>query len=230
MQERNIEITRRYKSILQVNEVALTKRTAPAIFHGMCAVLKSLVPCDRALLTVYDSAYDDLQIVDVYGARTDSVFRIGQHLSRNTTQSGWAFEHKATMFRRNLFKERRFSLDKEALEEGYVSVCSVPLLVWGGSIGVVTVASARKNCFLVTHAQIVEEMSKQIALAINSITTKCPMHMHAKLVCPKCIGAMGGQATASKHRHNLSDWGKKGGRGHKRSNLKNLDKTTVFVG
>jgi transcriptional regulator with GAF, ATPase, and Fis domain len=221
MGERNVEITRRYESILQVNEVALTRRTAPAIFHGMCAVLKSLVPCDRALLSLYDSACDDLQIVDAYGPRTNSFFHIGQRLSRNETQTGWAFEHKATMFRGDLVKERKFSLDEEAVEEGYVSVCTVPLLVWGRSIGVVTVASARKNQLSISHAEIVEEMSKQIALAINSTSIECPAHTDTRLVCPRCIGATGGQATVSKHRQKLSDWGKKGGRGHKKANLQN---------
>ena len=214
-----MQITRRYKAILKVNEVARERRTTVAIFRGMCTVLSSMVPCDLALLSLYNPDSDDLQIVNVYGPRTDRLFQVGQHLSRDSTQTGWAFEHKSTMFRRDLLKESKFSLDKAAMSEGYVSVCAVPLLVWGDSIGVVTVAAARKNRLSAGHTEIVEEMSNQIALAINSGMLRCSEHANAKLVCPKCLGAAGGKATVFKHRESLSNWGKKGGRGRKKSNV-----------
>ena len=178
-----------------------------------------MVPCDLALLSLYNPDSDDLQIVNVYGPRTESVFQVGQHLSRDSTQTGWAFEHKTTMLRRDLLKESKFSLDEAGMREGYVSVCAVPLLVWGDSIGVVTVAAARKNRLSAGHSEIVEEMSNEIALAINSGMLRCSEHANTKLVCPKCLGAAGGKATVAKHRENLSNWGKRGGRGRKKSNV-----------
>jgi hypothetical protein len=81
----------------------------------------------------------------------------------------------------------------------------------------VTVLSERKNRFSVAHAEIVQEMSNQIALAVGSTILKCPTHANTKLVCPRCIGAAGGKTTVSKHREHLSKWGKKGGRGRKGS-------------
>jgi GAF domain-containing protein len=214
-----VQIRNRHNAVLQVNNIALTKRTTAAVFDGMCGVLKSLVPYDRALLSLYDADRDDLQIVQVCGPRINSFFHVGQRLSRNTTQSGWAFEHKATMFRGDLRKDYRFSLDSTGLQEGFVSICSVPLIVWGQSIGVVTVAAAQRNHLSIGHAEIVQEVSNQIALAINSHMLRCPTHANSKLLCPRCIGATGGKMTVAKHRENLSDWGKKGGRGHKQSDF-----------
>ena len=208
-------IAQRYKSLLQVNEVALTKFTADSIFQGMCGVLKNTVPYDRAGLSLYDPDHDGLKIVGIYGPHEKSIFRVGHVISRKTTQTGWVFEHKTTMFRRDLSKELRFPADKDLVDEGYRSVCSVPLVVREISIGVVTVIGARKNQLSVNHAEVVKEMSNQIALAISSIIFRCPTHTNTKLVCPRCIGAAGGKTTVSKHREDLSNWGKKGGRGRK---------------
>jgi formate hydrogenlyase transcriptional activator len=189
------------------------------VFQGMCVILKRMVPCDRAALSVYDPDQDGLKIVDVYGPRSSSIFYVGQLLSRKTSQSGWAFEHQKTIVRGDLAKEFRFSTDKAAVDEGYLSACSVPLIVRGNSIGAVTIAAGRKNRLSINHAAIVEEVSKQIALAISCSMLRCPIHTQTKLVCPRCIGASGGKTTASKHREDLSIWGRKGGRGRRNVNL-----------
>jgi formate hydrogenlyase transcriptional activator len=204
-----------YASLTKVNEVALTTSTTEGVFHGMCVVLKDIVPYDRAGLSLYDPDGDGLRIVGIYGPHDNSLFRVGHLLSRKTSQTGWVFEHKTTLFRSDLEKEFRFPGDKKIVEEGYRSICSVPLVVRGSSIGVVSVIASRKNQLSATHAAVVEQMSKQIALAISSIVPRCPGHTNTKLVCPRCIGAAGGKTTVSKHREDLSNWGKKGGRGRK---------------
>lgn len=211
-----VEITRRYNAILKVNEIARTRPTTTAVFNGMCAVLRNMVPCDLTLLSLYDSECDDLRVVSVYGSRSGSFFHVGQRLARKSTQSGWAFEHKAAMFRGDLAKESRSPVDEAAVKEGYVACCAVPLVVCGDSIGVITVAAAKESRLSMNHIDIVQEISNQIALAISSRMPRCAEHPDAKLVCPKCIGAAGGKVTVSKHRQHLSNWGKKGGRGHKR--------------
>jgi len=216
---RLVNIATRYKSLLEVNKIALTTAMPETAFQEMCRVLKRIVPYDRALLSVYDPDYDALKIVDVYGAKENTIFRVGQLLSRNATQSGWTFDHNKTLLRRNLAKERRFPIDKAAMDEGYFSVCSVPLLARGTSLGVVTVAGARKGQLFFSHAELVQQLSNQIALVVNSTLLKCPTHRGTKLLCPRCIGAAGGKATVAKHHQNLSDWGRRGGRGRKMTEL-----------
>ena len=211
-----VEITRRFEAILKVNEIARTRSTTAAVFNGMCGVMRNMVPCDLTLLSLYDSECDDLQVVNVYGSRSESFFHVGRHLDRKSTQTGWAFEHKVAMFRADLAKQSRSPVDEAAVKEGYVACCAVPLVVCGDSIGVVTIAAARENRLSASHIDIVQEISNQVALAINSRMLRCPEHARLKLVCPKCIGAAGGKVTVSKHRQNLSNWGKKGGRGHKK--------------
>ena len=215
-------ISDRYRALLQVNELALTKSTTEEVFGGMCTALRRLLPYDRAGLSLYDPDRDSLKIVALYGPHENSVFRLGHLLDRKTSQTGWVFEHQTYIIRRDLAKEVRFPSDKLTIDEGYRSLCSVPLIVRGNSIGVVTVVSARKSEFSIGDAGILQEVLNQIALAVNSIIPRCPNHMNTKLVCPRCIGAAGGKTTVLKHRQDLSNWGKRGGRG--RRNVNFLDK------
>jgi len=201
---------------LQVNQVALTKSSVEELFAGMCEALRKLLPYDRAGLSLYDAEHDSLKITALYGSHENSIFRLGYLLNRKTSQTGWVFDHQTHMIRRDLANEVLFPADKLTIDEGYRSLCSVPLVVGGNSIGVVTIVSARKNEYSSGHARLVQEIVDQIALAVNSISPRCLTHRNTKLVCPRCIGAAGGKTTVSKHRKDLSGWGKKGGRGHKK--------------
>ncbi len=208
-------IGQRYRCLLRVNNIARSKSTAEGIFNGVCRALKNLVPYDRAGLSLFDPDRDALRIVGIYGPHKNSMFRVGHLLNRSTTQTGWVFDQKTRMLRRDLTSEFKFSADQSIFDEGYRCVCSVPLVLRGDSIGAVTVLGARKNQLSSDHAELVQEMSDQIVLAISSLTPRCPTHTSTKLVCPRCIGAAGGKTTVAKHRADLSTWGKKGGRGRR---------------
>lgn len=207
-------ITQRYRSLLEVNKVALNATTTQGVFEGMCVVLKHLVPYDRASLSLYDPEHDRLKIVGLYGPHENSIYRIGHLFSREKSLTGWVFETGRKVVSPDLARQFKFSADKNILDEGYLGLCSVPLTVRGDSVGVVSVVAARKNQLSLKHAEIVEEMANQIALAISSIVVRCST-LDSKLVCPRCIGAAGGKTTVSKHRDALSDCGNRGGRGRK---------------
>lgn len=214
-----VKITDRHRALLRVNRVALTQSTVEEFFEGMCKALRKLLPYDRAGLSLYDVEHDSLKITALYGPHENSIFRLGYLLNRKSSQTGWVFDHQTHIVRHDLAEEARFPADKLSIDEGYRSLCSVPLIVRGSSVGVVTIVSARKNQYLTRHAYLLQEISNQIALAVNSVSPRCLNHPNTKLVCPRCIGAAGGKTTVSKHRQDLSSWGKKGGRGRKKLDL-----------
>ena len=134
----------RYRTIIEVNRVAIVETAPEKVFCGMCASLKKVMPCDRAGLTVYDPEHDALKIAALYGRYENSFFRVGDFLRRNDSQNGWTFEHQSRTLRRDLAKEHQFALEKHTLEEGFQSLCSVPLVVYGKGVGVVTILSQQK--------------------------------------------------------------------------------------
>jgi transcriptional regulator with GAF, ATPase, and Fis domain len=212
-------IADRYSSLLKASEIARTNSTMQGVFQGICGILRQIVPYDRAGLSLYNPDQDNLKIVDIYGPHENSIFLAGHFLNRKTSQSGWVFDHKEPMFRRDLASDARFPGDRKIIGEGYFSICSVPLVVRGQSIGVLSVLGERKDQLTADHAEIVEEVSHQIALAIASIAPRCQNHANTRVVCPRCIGAAGGKTTVSKHREDLSNWGRKGGRGRKNNTV-----------
>ena len=212
-------LSTRYKAILRVNELARTALTVDEAFRGMCRVLINLLPFDLAALGVYDPDQDALTIQAVYGPHQSSVFQLEDFLRHGSIERGWPFQHKNARVRRDLTKELRFQLEKQIAEQGYRFLCSVPLTAINKSIGVVTVLRVRKNQFSAGDAELVQELSNQITMAILSRTRRCPIHPGTKLLCPRCLGSAGGRSTVEKHREDLSRWGQKGGRGHKKRNM-----------
>lgn len=206
----------RYKALLQASEVALTRLTLESVFQGTCEVLKNVVPYHRAELTLYDPSHDRLEIAALYGSYENSAFRVGDVVDGNASQNGWTFEPQSKMIRHNLPEDARFRAEQQTANEGFRSLCSVPLVVRGIIIGVMTLVGAHKNQFSTRHAEFVQQISNPLALAITSMIQRCQVHPNTKVVCPRCIGAAGGKATVSKHHADLSEWGKKGGRGRRK--------------
>lgn len=214
---RNSCIADRYNAVLRVNELARGRSTIDEIFRGMCRILKRLLEYDRAALMLYDAENDALRIEGLYGPYKRSVFQLGYVLPRNSSQSGWTLQHKTASICRDLTKEGRFPSEKQVSKEGYRSLCSVPLIVSNLGIGVVTVLGARKKQFSARDSRLLQELSNQIVITIVSRIARCPVHPDIRLLCPKCIGAIGGRTTVTKYREAMSSWGKKGGRGHKKT-------------
>jgi GAF domain-containing protein len=211
----DLSIASRYELLLQINEIARRESTTDDLFQRVCAELGKLIAYDRTSLTLYDAEHDSLKIESLYGSYDNSAFVVGAMLPRKDTQNGLTFDHQRMILRCDLRREFQFRCEKLTLDEGYRSLCSVPLIFRGNSLGVVTIVGTRTNQFSMAQGQLVQEVSNQITPAIVSLFRRCPVHFHSKLVCPKCLGAAGGRTTVSKHHDDLSAWGKKGGRGKK---------------
>jgi formate hydrogenlyase transcriptional activator len=206
----NIELCR---AIIAVNRVAIVENAPEKVFHEMCALLKKVMRYDRAGLTVYDPEHDALKIAALYGRYENSFFRVGDLLGRKESQNGWTFDHQSRTLRRDLSKEHQFGLEKRTVEEGLRSLCSVPLVVHGKSVGVVTILSHQRNQYSHRHSQSLQDIANQIAFPVAMLAPHCLRHPQSRLMCPRCVGSGGGRTTTAKYKEQLSAWGQKGGRG-----------------
>jgi len=206
----------RYRTVRELNRVAVTQPGVNEIFQGMCGALKKVMPYDRAGLSLYAPESGALKIAGINGCSPDSFYNVGLMLDRKETHHGWVFEHQKPIVRRDLQRELQFKIEQYNITEGIRSYCAVPLILRGESIGVIIVLSSQRDRYSERHAQFLREVSDHVVLSIKSFAPFCSRHLHAKLVCPRCIASSGGQATAAKHREQLSDWGKQGGRGRRK--------------
>jgi formate hydrogenlyase transcriptional activator len=207
----------RYETLRDVNRAAITHSTADAVFAEMCSSLSKIVPYDRAGLMMYDPEEDALKVVGLRGSLPGSFFRIGAKINREQTPHGLVLEHQKAVIRKDIEAEAQFAIEQLSISEGLHSYCAVPLVVRGNSVGVVTILSYRQKQYSELHADFLQEVSNQIILAILSFTQACANHPRSKLICPRCIGSTGGQRTTLKYKEQLSNWGKKGGRGRRRA-------------
>jgi formate hydrogenlyase transcriptional activator len=201
------------RAVIAVNRVAILENAPEKVFYKMCEALKRVMRYDRAGLTVYDPKHDTLKIAALYGSYENSFFRVGDFLGRGNSQNGWTFEHQSRTLRRDLAKEHQFGLEKYTVEEGFRSLCSVPLVVHGKSVGVVTILSRQRNQYSDRHGQSLQDVANQIAFPVAMLSPHCLRHPQSKLMCPSCVGSGGGRTTTAKYKEQLSAWGQKGGRG-----------------
>src|ERR1700758_263243 len=125
----SLNTAQRYKTLLQVNQAALTRTTIQEVFRGMCGCLKPVLPYDRAGLVLYQPEEDNLKITAVDGSRANSFFRIGATIDRRASPHGLAFERQRAIIRRDIEVERQFAVEERTLSEGLHSYCAVPLVV-----------------------------------------------------------------------------------------------------
>jgi len=217
MMTARLNTTQRYTAILEVNQAAITQPGINEVFRGTCQAVKRVLPYDRIGLSLYAHEKGALKLAAAEGCSPDSFYRVGLMLDCKETHHGWVFQNKKAMVRRDLQKEMEFQVEKHSVIEGIRSYCAVPLVLRGDSVGVMIILSSQKNRYSKKHAEFLQEVSDQLVLAVRCLLPSCPRHFSTSLICPRCIASGGGRATAAKHRAQLSDWGKQGGRGRKKA-------------
>ena len=213
---RRLRITQRYATILEINRAAITQPGINEVFRGTCEAVKKVLTYDRMRLSLYVPEKRALKLVVAEGCGRESFFRVGLLLDCKETHHGWVFQNKKAIVRADLQKEMEFQVEQQNLIEGIRSYCAVPLVLRGDGLGVLIILSSQKNRYSQEHAEFLQEVSGQLALAVKSVMPSCSKHFGTNLICPRCIASGGGRATAARHKEQLSDWGKQGGRGRKK--------------
>ena len=172
----------RYATLLEVNRAATTQPGLTEIFRGMCTAVQRVMPFDRAGLSLYAPEQDALKLVAQDGCGAETFYRLGLMLDCRESHHGWVFKHQKPIVRRNLERELEFQVEQHNVREGIRSYCAVPLVVRGGSVGVIIILSSQKNRYSERHAGFLQEVSDQVVLAIRSLMPFCPNHLHTCLL------------------------------------------------
>src|SRR5580700_5897952 len=129
---------------------------------------QSAIPFDRCAITLYTPETDTLRFLAVEGALGSDYFQPGLEVGRTETSAGWVFDHQQPL-RRNLEEELPFANERRLWAEGLRSLCIVPLILRGKSIGTLSVVSREKDQYSEEAAQFLQEVATQVALAIENM-------------------------------------------------------------
>jgi formate hydrogenlyase transcriptional activator len=155
-------------SILDINNAIITNLTEGALLHSISEALRPSIPFDRCAIILHTPETDTLRFMAVEGALHSEYFQPGLEVSRTETSAGWVFDHQQAL-RRNLAEEHEFANERRLWEEGLRSLCIVPLILRGKSIGTLSVVSREEGLYSEEDAQFLQEVAIQVGLAIENM-------------------------------------------------------------
>jgi len=158
------------RTLLGINNAVVTKLTRDELFCAIAEVLGRVIPFDRLSLSLYDPAAAVLRLVTYAGPYVrDDYTPIGRLLELHDSPAGMAFVSQKPILRSDLEAQRQTSSEERAFSHGFRSMCALPLIVRGKSIGAITVGSLVKNRYAEADAQFLMEIANQIAIAVDNM-------------------------------------------------------------
>jgi formate hydrogenlyase transcriptional activator len=168
----NVKVQRtaeRLRTLLEINNAIITNLTEESLLRSISDAMRPLVPFDRCAITLYKPETDTLRFLAVEGALRSAYFKPGLEVGRSDTSAGWVFDRQQPLLRRNLEEEQEFDNERQLCVEGLRSLCVVPLVLRGKSIGTLSVVSRKEQQYSEGDAQFLQEVAAQLALAIANM-------------------------------------------------------------
>jgi len=159
----------RRRSILEINNAIVTKLTRDEVFRAICDALAQVVPYDRIALSLYDAETNSVRLVAYEGPLRTDYSPVGNVHDLDDSHIGWVFKEQRPLLRHDLETERHFSSEYRAFKNGFRSLCALPLIIRGRSIGALTVASRTNRRYEQSDADFLMEVANQVALAIDNM-------------------------------------------------------------
>src|SRR5579863_9749221 len=156
------------RSLLDINNAIITNLTEEALLRSISEAVRPCIPFDRCAITLYKPETDTFRFLAVEGALRSDYFQPGLEIDRNETSAGWVFDHQQPLVR-NLEEEHLFKNETRLYAEGLRSLCVVPLILRGKSIGTLSVVSRKTDQYSDADAQFLQEVASQVALAIENM-------------------------------------------------------------
>ena len=156
--------------LLDINNAIITKLTRDELFSAISEAVRRVIPFDRLALSLYDTDAGILRLVTYAGPyRRDDYTPVGRVLELNDSPAGLAFLSQKPVIRSDLETDRRTSSDERAFGHGFRSLCALPLIVRGKSIGGITLGSLTKAQYTDGEAGFFMEVANQISIAIDNM-------------------------------------------------------------
>ena len=158
------------RMLLDINNAVVTKLTREELWAAIAEAVRRIVPFDRLALSQYDAKDDRLRIV-AYGGpyQRDDYTPLGRELKLDDSPAGLAFTSQQYVLRHDLEAERVTTSEERAYGHGFRSICALPLVVRGESIGAITMGSLHRAQYSEADAAFLMEVANQIAIAIDNM-------------------------------------------------------------
>jgi formate hydrogenlyase transcriptional activator len=158
------------RMLLEINNAVITKLSRNELWTAIADAVRRVVPFDRLALSQYDAKDDRLRIVTYAGPyHREDYTPVGRELKLDDSPAGLAFTSQRYVLRRDLEVERVTISEERAYSHGFRSICALPLIVRGQSVGAITMGSLNRAQYSETDAEFLMEVADQISIAIDNM-------------------------------------------------------------
>jgi formate hydrogenlyase transcriptional activator len=158
-----------YRTLLEINNAIISNLTRDALFHAIAEALRPVIPFDRTALFLHDPERDVLALAVLESTLPTTYFTVGLEMRPGESHVGWVFKEQKTLLRRDLGAERVYAADEWAYADGVRSYVIAPMVVRGRSVGTLAVASTVPAQYTHADAALLQEVAKQVGLAIENM-------------------------------------------------------------
>jgi len=173
VEERTTELRRseeRQRALLEINNAIIANLNRESLFTAVTQALGKILTFDVAAICLLDR---EKGVFRLFALEMPSLvkhpFDVGTELELKGSHVGWVLEHRKPLLRCDLEIERQFPVEKDLLAAGIRSYLAVPLVARGAGFGTLNIGRQTPNCFSDEDGVVLEEVGKQVALAIANM-------------------------------------------------------------
>jgi formate hydrogenlyase transcriptional activator len=160
----------RSRLLLEINNAVVSNLDLQKLLQVVAECLHgALAQILSAALSLYNTETDQLLVHALALERSGDFLTEGIALPPTGTPGALAFTtQKVVLIEKLTVEEFPSDLVKRAVETGTTSICSVPLTIYERRLGVLSVGSTQEGAFSKDDAELLNEIGKQIAIAVNN--------------------------------------------------------------
>jgi len=169
----------RLRLLLDVNNAVVTNLDLHDLLHAISETLSECLPHDFTALAIYDEESKQLRAHAIEAGGERGFVAEGTLLPMEGTFAGVAISTRQTILRDNInLEEFHAPRIREGVEVlGLRSVCVTPLTLQGRIVGAITLSSKTEAAFSKEHAQLLEQVAGQLAIAVaNAVNFRRAKH------------------------------------------------------
>jgi formate hydrogenlyase transcriptional activator len=156
----------RSQLLLEINNMLISNLNLRELLSAISVCLRKVVPHDVAGLALYDSQTDQLRVSALEFPSNEDLFIEGEIIPFKDDPAGEAYMTRETVvLGRN---DAQSPVGRRFAAAGVNSCIIVPLIWHDRALGILSVASLRDNAFSGSDAELLEQIAKQVAIAVEN--------------------------------------------------------------
>src|SRR5262245_12095071 len=158
----------RSELLLEVNNMLVSNLNLRELLSALSVCLCKVVPHEAAGLALYDPAINQLRISALESPTNEGLFIEGEIIPLEDGPAGRAFTTRQVVAE-GVGVDPQTPVGKRFAAAGVKSCLVVPLVSHDRALGVLSVASLRENAFTGADAELLEQIAKQVSIAVENV-------------------------------------------------------------